>query len=235
MKKFMQDSRLMIAPGKDPEKNKTDIALWKQQRKPYWNSRTNEWVHMFMCPMNHRCKCQAKVRIMTGKDYKRLEFFGTHDENSHAADHSKTLSYKQIATIHDAVMVAPKQSATVLRRNLMHAKGSPEQHKHMHPSQLRCIQRRVQTSRKNLTQQNLAAASVPESIGELIGWCETKDFYAALRKHTDPAYEYCLPLFSAFVLGSDIKEEDKLFISAFLHHGFCLMPFAHLNVAGLCS
>ena len=56
----------------------------KQQRKPYWNSRTNEWVHMFMCPMNHRCKCQAKVRIMTGKDYKRLEFFGTHDENSHA-------------------------------------------------------------------------------------------------------------------------------------------------------
>ena len=35
MKKFMQDSRLMIAPGKDPEKNKTDKALWKQQRKPY--------------------------------------------------------------------------------------------------------------------------------------------------------------------------------------------------------
>ena len=42
MKKFMQDSRFMIAPGKDPEKNKTDIALWKQQRKPYWNSRTHK-------------------------------------------------------------------------------------------------------------------------------------------------------------------------------------------------
>ena len=41
MKKFMQDSRLMIAPGKDQEKNKTDIALWKQQRKPYWNSTTS--------------------------------------------------------------------------------------------------------------------------------------------------------------------------------------------------
>ena len=106
-------------------------------------------------------------------------------------------------------MVAPKQSAAVLRRNLMRAKGSPEQHKHMDPSQLRCIQRRVQTSRKILTQQKLAAASVPESIGELIGWCETHDFYAALRKHNDPADDYCLPLFSAFVLGSDIKQERQ--------------------------
>ena len=65
LKKFMQDSRLMIAPGKDSEKKKTEIALWKQQRKPYLNSRTNEWVHMFMCPMIHRCKCAAKARICT--------------------------------------------------------------------------------------------------------------------------------------------------------------------------
>ena len=111
MKKFMQDSRLMVAPGKDPEKNKTDIALWKQQRKPYWNSRTDEMVHMFMCPMNHRCKCKAMVRIITGKDHKRLEFVGTHDETSHANDSSKSLTHKQIVTIHQAVMVAPKQSA----------------------------------------------------------------------------------------------------------------------------
>ena len=64
------------------------------------------------------------------------------------ANHSKTLSYKQIATIHDAVMVAPKQSAAALRRNLMHAKGSPDKHKHIPPSQLSCTQRRVQTSRR---------------------------------------------------------------------------------------
>ena len=140
MKKFMQDSRLMVAPGKDPEKNKTDIALWKQQRKPYWNSRTDEMVHMFMCPMNHRCKCKAMVRIITGKDHKRLEFVGTHDETSHANDSSKSLTHKQIVTIHQAVMVAPKQSAASLRRNLMHVKGSLEQHKKMDPTKLRCIQ-----------------------------------------------------------------------------------------------
>ena len=102
--------------------------------------------------MNYRCKCQAKVRIITVKGYKRLEFHGTHDETSNAADYSKTWLYKQIATIHDAVMVAPKQSATVLRCNLVHAQGSPDQHKHMPPSQLRCIQRHVQTSWKILTQ-----------------------------------------------------------------------------------
>ena len=108
-------------------------------------------IHMFMCPMHYRCKCQAKVRIITGKGYKRLEFYGTHDEKSHAVDKSKTLKYNHIVTIHDAVMVAPKQSAAVLRRNLMQAKGSPEQHKHIDPSQLRVIQRRVQTALQVLT------------------------------------------------------------------------------------
>ena len=36
-----------------------------------------------------------------------------------------------------------------------------------------------------------------------------QDFYVALNKHTDPADEYCLPLFSAFVLGSDIKPDRQ--------------------------
>ena len=35
------------------------------------------------------------------------------------------------------------------------------------------------------------------------------DFDAALRKHNDLADEYCLPLFSAFVLRSDIKQERQ--------------------------
>ena len=36
------------------------------------------------CPLGYRCKCKARVGIIAGKDYKLLEFFGTHDENSHA-------------------------------------------------------------------------------------------------------------------------------------------------------
>ena len=138
-----------------------------------------------VCPMIYRCKCAAKARICTGTNYQLLEFHGTHDETSHAKDYSKSLTYKQISTIHEAVMVALKQSATVLRRNLMQAQGSLEQDKHMSPSKLRCIQRHhdVHTARKTLTQQKLAAASVPEFIGELIAWCETNDFFAAVRRH----------------------------------------------------
>ena len=89
MKKFMQDSRLMVPLGMDPDKNKTDISLWKQQRQKYWNSRTDEMVAVYKCLINYRCKCQAKIGIITGKNYKRLEFYGTHDEHSHAVDHSK--------------------------------------------------------------------------------------------------------------------------------------------------
>jgi hypothetical protein len=97
--------------------------------------------------MSYLCKCKAQVRIFARKDYKRLEFYCTHDENSHATDHSKKLKYKQIDAIYDSFMIAPKQSATQLRSNLMQAKGSPEQYKHMDPAQLRLIQRRVQTAR----------------------------------------------------------------------------------------
>ena len=75
------------------------------------------------------------------------------------------LKHNQIVAIHDAVMVAPSPSAAVLRRNLMQAQGSPEQYKHMHPTQLRLIQRRVQTARQGLTKQKLAVVTVPKNLG----------------------------------------------------------------------
>ena len=120
MKKFMQDSRLMKAPGH--KTLDTDIAYWKLHRAKYYNSRQDEWIRVYKCPLHHRCKCQAnlKVRIITGKNYQLLEFYGTHDETSHVIGHSKNLKHvDQIVAIHDAVMVAPKQSAAALRRNLM--------------------------------------------------------------------------------------------------------------------
>ena len=79
----------------------------------------------------------------------------------------------------------------------------------MDPSQLRVIQRRVHTARQQMTKQKLAAATVPESLGDIVRWCEKADFDAALRKHNDPADDYCLPLFSVFVLDSDIKPERQ--------------------------
>jgi hypothetical protein len=106
-------------------------------------------------------------------------------------------------------MIAPKQSATQLRRNMMQAKGSQHKHMHMDPVQLRLIQRRVQSARQELTKQKLDTSTVQESLGELIGWCAAQDFYAALGKHNVPNDDYCLPLFSTFVIGSDIKPERQ--------------------------
>ena len=101
VKKFMQDSRLMQTPGH--KTLDTDIAYWKLHSDEYYNSRQDEWIRVYKCPLNHRCRCQAKVRIITEKNYKRLEFHGTHDENGHANDKSKSLRYNQIVAIHDAV------------------------------------------------------------------------------------------------------------------------------------
>ena len=63
----------------------------------------------------------------------------------------------------------------------MQAKGSPEQHKRMDPAQLRLIQLRVQAAWQTLTKQKLDTSTVPESLGEIAGWCATQDFHAALR------------------------------------------------------
>ncbi len=91
-------------------------------------------------------------------------------------DHSKKLN-NQIVSICNSVimMIAPKQSATVLRRNLMQANGSPEQQKHVDPPQLRLIQRHVQSVWQELTKRNLDVETVPETLGELAACCTTQD------------------------------------------------------------
>ncbi len=77
----------------------------------------------------------------------------------------------------------------------MQAMGSLDKRMHMDPAQLRLFQRSVQSARQGLTRQKLDTATVPESLGQLIGWCVAQDFYAALRKHNDPNDDYCLPFF----------------------------------------
>jgi hypothetical protein len=112
-------------------------------------------------------------------------------------------------SLYDLVMIAPKKSAIQLRRNLMQAKGSPNKHMNMDPAQVRLTQCRVQSASQELTKQKLDTATVPESLGELIRWCAAQNFYAALRQHNDQNDAYFLPLFSAFVIGSDIKPERQ--------------------------
>ena len=84
MEKFMQQSRLMKAL--EHKALPTDIGLWKQHHTEYYNSRTEKWIRVMKCRIKYRCTCPAQVRIIAGIDYKLLEFFGTHDENSHAVD-----------------------------------------------------------------------------------------------------------------------------------------------------
>ena len=58
--------------------------------------------------------------------------------------------------------------------------------------------------------QRLDTLVITESLGELIKWCKEHEFYAALQRHKDLDDPYCMPLFAAFVLGSDIKAEYPL-------------------------
>ncbi len=61
-----------------------------------------------------------------------------------------------------------------------------------------------------MTKQVLEVDKIPESLGELMEWCEKNAFYEALARHNDPSYSFCMPLFSALVIGSDIKAKRQL-------------------------
>ena len=117
------------------------------------------------------------------------------------------MTHDQIVRIHDAVVIAPNQSGTKLRRNLCQAKDSPESYKHMPPSMIRSIRRRVKTTRDQLTMQQLDSTAVPESLGDLIEWCTANDILHARERHNDPHASYCIPLYTAFIIGYDIKPE----------------------------
>jgi hypothetical protein len=88
----MQQSPLMKAPGR--KQNVTDVGLWKVHRAEYFKSRTEERIRVYQCPMSYLCKCNALCRIIAGKDYKRLEFFGTHDEKQSRRRSIKNIKVK---------------------------------------------------------------------------------------------------------------------------------------------
>ena len=220
MKNYMHASGLKKTPGHRPKD--TDIHLWKQCTKEYYNKTDAQWVRVFRCPMHYRFGCEAQVRLITGENFKRLEFAKTHDLQSHVNERSKKLTHDQIVLIHDAVIIAPNQSGTKLRRNLCQNKGSPEQFKHMKPSMLRSIQRRVKTTRDYLTMQQMEASSVPESLGDLIEWCKEHDFFQALKRHNDPRDPYCLPMYTSFVIGWDIKPARQVIQINFSNAWFLL-------------
>ena len=221
----MQDARLFKTPGH--KSKSTDIHLWKLYSKEYYNKKSEERVRIYKCPMAHRCKCTARCRVIIGQKSIRLEFHGTHDETSHATEKCerkkhKILNHQQIVAIHEAVIIAPNQSALKLRRNLLNA--SPE--KHIDPELLRNMQRRVRKARTELTLRELSVSGkVPESLGELTEWCESMSLELHLQRHNNPEDEYCLPLHQAFVLGHDIKSERGL-----IH--FCLSSL-HLSLNAL--
>jgi hypothetical protein len=86
MKKFMHASGLKKTPSHKPKE--TDNHFWKQYSKAYRNNKTGDWTRPFRYPLRNRCglACQAQVKLITDDNFIRLEFSGTHDENSHAED-----------------------------------------------------------------------------------------------------------------------------------------------------
>ncbi len=135
-------AKLKKLPGH--QSKPTNVSLWKQFRA-YKVQKGLILIRLFRCPLHHRCKCKAGIRIMEGPDWIQLESLdrcGEHNVNSHDDDKSKFLKHEQIVAVADAVTVAPQQSASQLRRNLQLAESPTKHIEMLFP---RCMQRVVHT------------------------------------------------------------------------------------------
>ena len=112
-----------------------------------------------------------------------VEKRGVHDAECHSPekDKSKFLKLHQIKAIRAGVIICPKQSATHLCRNSMHA--SPE--KRIAPTLrvARSVEQQARKFRAKLTDAKLDGISVDDSYGSLVA------LYFWLRTET------CHPLF----------------------------------------
>ena len=147
------------------------------------------------------------MRVVVGPDFVELQRCGLHDKNSHDNDRSKKLTHQQIVSVVEAAKTAPTLSGSVLRRNLMDH-NSPTK---TIPVELkRCVQRRVNRVRKEMTTQHLDGFELCDTFGSLVGFCEKNLFSTLMLKHNDAADPYHLRLFDFVVLGSQVAAEHDL-------------------------
>ena len=107
----------------------------------------------------------------------------------------------------EAAKTEPTLSGSVLRRNLMDH-NSPT--KSIPVEVKRCVQRRVNRVRKEMTKQHLDGFELSDSFGALTVFCEQNLFSTLMLKHNDADDPYHLRLFDFVVLGSQVTAEHDL-------------------------
>ncbi len=131
-----------------------------------------------------------------------------HDQDSHSADQDKSIFLKlqQIEAIRSGVIIAPKQSAKHLRRNLMHA--SPE--KRTAPTLARSVERQMRIFRAKLTEAKLDRNSVDDSYGSLVALADAKRFTTLFANHNNLDCDFHLDMYELFVIGKDLNPGEDI-------------------------
>ena len=187
------------------KQRETDLGGWKFGRA-HTNKRGVKF-DVYHCPLRGRTGCQVSMRVVVGPDFVELRRCGLHDKKSHDNNRSKKLTHQQIVSVVEAAKTAPTLSGSVLRRNLMDH-NSPT--KTIQVELKRCVQRRVNRVRKEMTTQHLDGFELCDTFGSLVVFCEKNLFSTLMLKHNDAADPYHLRLFDFVVLGSQVAAEHDL-------------------------
>ena len=188
----------------------TDLGFWKYKDQHY-TAQGRCLTKYYRCPLAHRTDCPHKVRVKYFGGSVVLEGTAGHPEFLHIDKNTKILSWRQTNAIAAAVRLAPHQSASSIRRNLVNLE-SPS--KVVEPKMLSKVRRIVRKERDHLTTCNLNGVQVDGSYGSLTELCKAIKFNTMIERHNDPAVDFHMDFFQTVCIGSDIDAQtNTIFIA----------------------
>ena len=114
---------------------------------------------------------------------------------------SNFLKVAQIEVIREGVLVAPKQRAKHLCRNLEHS--NPQ--KRIDPALSACVRSKVYKSRTKLPRELLHCIMIVDSFGSMENLVESRWFSSLLDNHNSKESDFHFDLFEVFIIGKDLN------------------------------
>jgi hypothetical protein len=158
------------------------------------------------------------VKIVSSGKTVKLFVAAPHTPDDHSEDKNKLkfLTPRQKKLIHDAVRIAPHQTATDLIRNVQESPTKQIHHRLKHS-----VARQIRKERKQMNKITLGGIELDDSLGTLRQDTDVFWFGKALEEHRAGN---CLDMFQPYIIGRQFDADDRLVIMS------VSTPFDLLNI-----
>jgi hypothetical protein len=192
---------LKVVPGAHKDRN-PKYGLMQHGRT--WYTRKGTVTNIVLqCPLVDRCKCLCEVKLTIDADQTIMYVTNEHtaEDHSKAKDMSRHLAFEDKCLIHQAVKLAPMQSAGSLMRNLQDSPSKKIDYRHANS-----VKNHVRKERRSITTFLLDGVEIDNTLGSLSRLSDQLWFADALAQHRSGQ---CIDLFKPFVIGRQFFDAER--------------------------